>query len=106
MLDQAELLMRPAAASRPAGRFSTLYAQPEFDAGNVLPLETRPANCSTASTTIPITRSTSPSEDGEIVGSFALLVMHNLGHLGRRRRSSRTVVVAPASAGRRASARP
>ena len=63
MLDQTELLMRPAvAADLPA--VLDLYAQPDFDAGNVLPLESRPRNCSSASMTIPITRSTSPSGAG------------------------------------------
>ena len=39
MPDQTELLMRPAVAAD-LRQVLDLYAQPDFDAGNVLPLET------------------------------------------------------------------
>jgi hypothetical protein len=62
MLDQTELVMRPAVAAD-LRQVLDLYAQPDFDAGNVLPLETA-RQLLDRSMTIPITRSTSPSGAG------------------------------------------
>jgi hypothetical protein len=62
MLDQTELVMRPAVAAD-LRQVLDLYAQPDFDAGNVLPLETA-RQLFDRLMTIPITRSTSPSGAG------------------------------------------
>jgi len=57
--DQASLLIRPAAAAD-LQKILDLYAQPDFDDGNVLPLETA-RQLSIASAITPTTRSIWPS---------------------------------------------
>ena len=80
MLDQTELVMRPAVAAD-LRQVLDLYAQPDFDAGNVLPLETARQLLDRFDDYPDYTLYVA-ERGGDIVGSFALLVMHNLGHLG------------------------
>ena len=97
MLDHAELLMRPAAAAD-LRQVLDLYAQPDFDAGNVLPLETARQLLDRFDDYPDYTLYVA-ERGGEIVGSLALLVMHNLGHLGAPSAILEDVVVAPALQG-------
>ena len=97
MLDQAELLMRPAAAAD-LRQVLELYAQPDFDDGNVLPLETARQLLDRFDDYPDYTLYVA-ERSGDIVGSFALLVMHNLGHLGAPSAIVEDVVVAPALQG-------
>ena len=78
-----------------------LYAQPDLDDGVVLSDRRGAKRSSRASPPIPTTRSTSPSSDGAVVGTFALLIMDNLGHLGAPSAMVEDVAVAPAAAGPR-----
>jgi GNAT superfamily N-acetyltransferase len=94
MLDQAKLLIRPAAAAD-LEKVLALYAQPEFDAGDVLPLETAKRLWQRFADYPDYTLYVA-ERAGDIVGSFALLVMHNLGHLGAPSAIVEDVVVAPA----------
>jgi GNAT superfamily N-acetyltransferase len=97
MLDQPELQVRPAAeADLP--KILDLYAQPEFDAGNVLPLETA-KHLLRRFADYPDYTLYVAERGGDVVGSFALLVMHNLGHLGAPSAIVEDVVVAPALQG-------
>src|SRR5215471_7225771 len=80
MLDQTKLLIRPA-GEEDLQKVLELYAQPAFDAGNVLPLETAKSLLRRFADYPDYTLYVA-ERDGEVVGSFALLVMHNLGHLG------------------------
>jgi GNAT superfamily N-acetyltransferase len=93
MLDQAQLLIRPAAAAD-LEKVLALYAQPEFDAGDVLPLETARRLWDRFGDYPDYTLYVA-ERAGDIVGSFALLVMHNLGHLGTPSAIVEDVVVAP-----------
>jgi GNAT superfamily N-acetyltransferase len=93
MLDQAKLLIRPAGEGD-LQKVLDLYAQPAFDAGNVLPLETARAVLRRFADYPDYTLYVA-ERDGEVVGSFALLVMHNLGHLGAPSAIVEDVVVAP-----------
>src|SRR4030081_1287271 len=88
ILDQAKLLIRPAAAAD-LEKVLALYAQPELDAGDVLPLETAKRLWQRFADYPDYTLYVA-ERAADIVGSFALLVMHNLRHLGAPRRSSRT----------------
>ena len=97
MLDQTELLMRPAVAAD-LRQVLDLYAQPDFDAGNVLPLETA-RQLFDRFDDYPDYTLYVAERGGDIVGSFALLVMHNLGHLGAPSAILEDVVVAPALQG-------
>ena len=97
MLDQTELLMRPAVAAD-LRQVLDLYAQPDFDAGNVLPLETARQLLDRFDDYPDYTLYVA-ERGGDIVGSFALLVMHNLGHLGAPSAILEDVVVAPALQG-------
>ena len=97
MLDQTELLMRPAAAAD-LRQVLDLYAQPDFDAGNVLPLETA-RQLFDRFDDYPDYTLYVAERGGDIVGSFALRVMHNLGHLGAPSAILEDVVVAPALQG-------
>jgi GNAT superfamily N-acetyltransferase len=94
MLDQAKLLIRPAAAAD-LEKVLALYAQPEFDAGDVLPLETAKRLWQRFADYPDYTLYVA-ERAADIVGSFALLVMHNLGHLGAPSAIVEDVVVAPA----------
>ena len=61
----------------------------------MLPIDEARAHLRALRRPIRTTRSTSPSDDGAVVGSFALLVMDNLGHLGAPSAIVEDVVVAP-----------
>jgi GNAT superfamily N-acetyltransferase len=58
-----------------------IYAQPELDAGAVLSLEEARARFQRFST-YPCYRLYVAELDGAVVGTFALLIMDNLAHLG------------------------
>ena len=94
MLDQAKLLIRPAAAAD-LEKVLALYAQPELDAGDVLPLETAKRLWQRFADYPDYTLYVA-ERAADVVGSFALLVMHNLGHLGAPSAIVEDVVVAPA----------
>jgi ribosomal protein S18 acetylase RimI-like enzyme len=96
--DAAAITVRPAAeADLPC--VLALYAQPGMDDGRMLPLaEARRLFARFA--TYPDYALYVAEIDGEIVGSFALLVMDNLGHLGAPSAIIEDVVVAPAAQGR------
>lgn len=93
MLDQAKLAIRPAVAAD-LEKVLALYAQPQFDAGNVLPLQTAQRLWERFGDYPDYTLYVA-ERAGEVVGSFALLVMHNLGHLGTPSAIVEDVVVAP-----------
>ena len=93
MLDQTRLLMRPATPAD-LQKILDLYAQPEFDAGKVLPLPTARQLLARFNDYPDYTLYVA-ERAGEIVGSFALLVMHNLGHLGTPSAIVEDVAVAP-----------
>ena len=94
MLDQAKLLIRPAAAVD-LEKVLALYAQPEFDAEDVLPLETAKRLWQRFADYPDYTLYVAEWA-ANVVGSFALLVMHNLGHLGAPSAIVEDVVVASA----------
>jgi len=75
-----------------------LYAQPDLDDGNVLPVDPAVALFERFGRYPDYTLYVA-QQDGEIVGSFALLVMDNLGHLGSPSGIVEDVVVAPARQG-------
>ena len=75
-----------------------LYAQPDFDRGKVLPLD-EAARLFARFARYPDYTLYVAERDGCIVGSFALLVMDNLGHLGAPSGIVEDVVVAPSSQG-------
>ena len=97
MLDQPRLLMRPAVPAD-LEKILELYAQPELDAGKVLPLPTARQLLARFSDYPDYTLYVA-ERGGEVVGSFALLVMHNLGHLGALSAIVEDVAVAPALQG-------
>jgi GNAT superfamily N-acetyltransferase len=86
--------IRPATVTDLIGVLS-LYAQPEIDDGKVLPIKDAEAifarfdryPCYTLYVAI---------KDGRVVGSFAMLIMDNLGHLGAPSAIVEDVVVDPA----------
>lgn len=97
MLEPAAILVREAtAADIPA--VLALYAQPELDDGNVLPLEEAVA-LHRRFAHYPDYALYVALEGGTVVGSFALLVMEKLGHLGAPSGIVEDVVVAPARQG-------
>jgi ribosomal protein S18 acetylase RimI-like enzyme len=71
-----------------------LYAQPDLDDGNVLPVDQGVALFERFGRYPDYTLYVA-EQDREIVGSFALLVMDNLGHLGSPSGIVEDVVVAP-----------
>jgi hypothetical protein len=77
MLDQAKLQVRPAMESD----LEKIHAQAEFDAGRVLPLAAAKRLFERFADYPDYTLYVA-EHGGDIVGTFALLVMHNLGHLG------------------------
>jgi GNAT superfamily N-acetyltransferase len=92
--DPAPVLVRKAsAADIPA--VLRLYAQPDLDDGNVLTVEQGVALFERFARYPDYTLYVAEQDD-EIVGSFALLVMDNLGHLGSPSGIVEDVVVAPA----------
>jgi GNAT superfamily N-acetyltransferase len=93
MADAPGIHVRPAiSADLPA--VLDLYAQPDFDDGRILDLDE--ANRLFARfARYPDYTLYVAERDGRIVGSFALLVMDNLGHLGAPSGIVEDVVVAP-----------
>jgi len=92
--DPASVTVRKAgAADIPA--VLGLYAQPDLDDGNVLTIDQGVALFERFARYPDYTLYVA-EQDGEIVGSFALLVMDNLGHLGAPSGIVEDVVVAPA----------
>ena len=97
MIDASALTIREATDADLPGVL-TLYAQPELDNGIVLPLdEAREMYAQFAR--YPDYKLYVAESDGRIIGSFALLIMHNLGHLGAPSAIVEDVVVDPASQG-------
>jgi GNAT superfamily N-acetyltransferase len=97
MLDQVQLSVRPAlAADLPA--VLELYAQPDFDAGKVLPLKTA-QHLFERFPDYPDYTLYVAERANAVVGTFAFLVMHNLGHLGAPSAIVEDVAVAPALQG-------
>jgi GNAT superfamily N-acetyltransferase len=93
MPDRSTLLIREAAAADiPA--VLALYAQPELDDGKVLPLDEAVA-LHERFARYPDYALYVAIEGETVVGSFALLVMDNLGHLGAPSGIVEDVVVAP-----------
>ena len=93
MADPASVQVRRAnAADIPA--VLGLYAQPDLDDGNVLPVDQGVALFERFGRYPDYTLYVA-EQDREIVGSFALLVMDNLGHLGSPSGIVEDVVVAP-----------
>ena len=94
MPDPARVTVRKAAAADiPA--VLALYAQPDLDDGKVLAVDQAVALLERFSRYPDYTLYVAEQEH-EIVGSFALLVMDNLGHLGAPSGIVEDVVVAPA----------
>src|SRR5215472_10212069 len=79
MLEGTKLRVRPAAEAD-LEKVLDLYAQSEFDAGHVLPLAAAKHVFARFADHPDYTLYVA-EQNGEIVGTFALLVMHNLGHL-------------------------
>jgi GNAT superfamily N-acetyltransferase len=76
-----------------------LYAQPEIDDGDVLSID-EAARIHSRFSRYPDYTLYVAEQGGDVVGSFALLVMDNLGHLGTPSAIVEDVVVAPALHGR------
>jgi GNAT superfamily N-acetyltransferase len=76
-----------------------LYAQPDIDDGDVLPID-QAAHILQRFAHYPDYKLYVAELDGQIVGSFALLIMDNLGHLGAPSGIAEDVVVDPARHGR------
>ena len=85
--------IRPARASDLAGVLA-LYAQPALDDGNVLEVADAEPILARFSRYPDYTLYVA-AQDGQIVGSFALLIMDNLGHLGAPSAIVEDVVVDP-----------
>ena len=94
MTDPTPVLVRPASAADVAGVLA-LYAQPDLDDGNVLPIDQAVALFERFGRYPDYTLFVA-EQDHATVGSFALLVMDNLGHLGAPSGIVEDVVVAPA----------
>lgn len=93
MTDAADIRMR-AAAERDLPDVLRLYAQPDFDNGKVLPLE-EARQLLARFARYPDYTLYVAEQTGRIVGSFALLIMDNIGHLGTPSAIVEDVVVAP-----------
>jgi len=97
MAETPSLTIRKATAADLPGVLA-LYAQPEIDDGDVLPLdEAQRIFCRFAD--YPDYSLFVAEQHGDIVGSFALLIMVNLGHLGAPSGIVEDVVVMPALQG-------
>jgi GNAT superfamily N-acetyltransferase len=96
--DAAKINVRPATEADLAAVLA-LYAQPGFDDGRTLPLADA-RRLWARFTAYPDYTLYVAEQDGEIVGSFALLVMDNLGHLGAPSAIVEDVVVTPDAQGR------
>ena len=99
MADYALLHIRPA-ESEDLDDVLALYAQPEFDDGEVLPVE-EAARLHAKFARYPDYTLYVAERDGSIVGSFALVIMDNLGHHGAPSAIAEDVVVDPALQGQR-----
>ena len=97
MSDRAPVLVRKATAADIAGVLA-LYAQPDLDDGEVLPLE-EAVSLFERFARYPDYTLYVAEQDGAVVGTFALLIMDNLGHLGAPSGIVEDVVVAPARQG-------
>jgi GNAT superfamily N-acetyltransferase len=98
MSDRAAINIRPAGAEDlPA--ILALYAQPEIDNGNVLSVN-EAVRLHAKFSLYPDYTLYAAECDGRIAGSFALLIMDNLGHLGAPSAIVEDVVVDPALHGR------
>jgi GNAT superfamily N-acetyltransferase len=96
--DSVPIQFRPATADDlPA--VLELYAQPDFDDGKVLPIGEARRMLERFSTYPDYTLYVA-EQDGNIVGSFALLIMDNIGHRGAPSGIVEDVVVAPQWHGR------
>jgi GNAT superfamily N-acetyltransferase len=94
MSDRSAMTIRPATVSDLPGVLA-LYAQPEIDNGNVLSLGAA-AQLHQKFSRYPDYTLYVAERDGRIAGSFALLVMDNLGHVGAPSAIVEDVVVDPA----------
>ena len=93
MPDAAAIQIREAMAADIPGVLA-LYAQPELDDGKVLPVEEAVA-LHRRFARYPDYTLYVALDGGAVVGTFALLVMDNLGHLGSPSAIVEDVVVAP-----------
>src|SRR5262245_16281169 len=98
MLDASPVVMRKAAPDD-LPQVLALYAQPEIDDGVVLPVE-EASELFRRFELYPDYSLYVAEQAGAIVGSFALLIMDNLGHLGAPSGIVEDVVVDPARHGR------
>lgn len=98
MTDKGRINVRPADV-RDLPEILVLYAQPEIDDGDVLPLD-EAARLHAKFSHYPDYTLYVAELDGRIAGSFALLIMDNLGHLGSPSAIVEDVVVDPALHGR------
>jgi GNAT superfamily N-acetyltransferase len=96
--DAADIDVRPAAEADLAAVLA-LYAQPGMDDGQVLPLADARRLLARFARYPDYTLYVA-ERGGEIVGTFALLIMDNLGHLGAPSAIVEDVMVAPAAQGR------
>ena len=98
MADAAGINVRPAVEADLAAVLE-LYAQPGMDDGRTLPLaDARRLLARFAA--YPDYTLYVAEVDGEIIGTFALLIMDNLGHLGAPSAIVEDVMVSPAAQGR------
>ncbi len=97
MSDFASLVFRPAADFE-LGGVRALYAQPEINDGQVLPLD-EAARLHRKFVCYPDFVLFVTEHSSHIVGGFALLIMDNLGHLGAPSVIVESVVVDPARQG-------
>lgn len=98
MSDRSSVTIRPAAAADLAAVLA-LYAQPEIDNGAVLPLD-EAARLHAKFSCYPDYTLYVAEIEHRVSGSFALLIMDNLGHLGSPSAIVEDVVVDPALHGR------
>jgi GNAT superfamily N-acetyltransferase len=97
MAETSPIVVRKATAADLAGVLA-LYAQPELDDGVVLPLD-EAARLLARFDRYPDYTLYVAEQGGAIVGSFALLIMDNLGHLGAPSAIVEDVVVDPVRQG-------
>ncbi len=98
MVDARDIVVRPAGEADLAAVLA-LYAQPGMDDGRLLPLDDARALWARFARYPDYTLYVAEL-DREIVGTFALLIMDHLGHLGAPSAIVEYVVVAPAAQGR------
>jgi GNAT superfamily N-acetyltransferase len=91
MSDPSPLIRPAATADLPV--VLALYAQPDMDNGAVLPIP-EAERLFARFATYPDYTLYVAEDDGRVVGTFALLMMDNLGHLGARSAIVEDVIVA------------